>query len=191
MYQDYGQSLLVRECGYGVAVGASFRETGETRRARRRRLKLTLSKAGRVSENEPGHLERREDERNAIGNRSLRFEEGPRSDLIVDRETGPLIGMAGRPAATVDAGGKLGAELAAFERMRADLLEKYRGRFVAIHRGQVVDDDCDEFSLGARIEERARREGAIAICRVSDAPAEGVPEYPYYHFESPMVREEP
>ncbi len=63
---------------------------------------------------------------------------------------------------------KLDLELSAFERMRPELLKTHRGLFVAIHDGAVVDSDSDEFALAARIEELARREGAIAVCQVRE-----------------------
>ncbi len=63
---------------------------------------------------------------------------------------------------------KLDLELDAFERLRPDLLKTHRGLFVAIHGGAVVDSDTDEFALAARIEDIARREGAIAVCQVRE-----------------------
>ena len=83
---------------------------------------------------------------------------------------------------------KLSEELEAFERLRPRLLDAHRGEFVAIHRGQVIGTDADEFRLAARIEDTARREGPVAICKVTDASAQPG-EYPYAHFESPAVAE--
>ena len=83
---------------------------------------------------------------------------------------------------------KLKRELSAFQRLRPKLLESRLGQFVAIHRGQVIDSDADEFRLAARIEDTARREGPVAICKVTDASAQPA-DYPYAHFESPAVAE--
>ncbi|MFW6161929.1 MAG: hypothetical protein ACODAJ_04120 [Planctomycetota bacterium] len=83
---------------------------------------------------------------------------------------------------------KLADELEAFERLRRQLLEGHRDEFVAIHGGEVIDTDPDEFRLAARIEPIAMREGPVAICKVSDAEAEPT-DYPCAHFESPIVSE--
>ncbi|MBM4038773.1 MAG: hypothetical protein FJ290_09680 [Planctomycetes bacterium] len=72
------------------------------------------------------------------------------------------------PAQATEPYAKLDLELAAFERLRPELLKTHRGLFVAIHEGAVVDSDTDEFALAARIEDLARREGAIAVCQVRE-----------------------
>jgi len=80
---------------------------------------------------------------------------------------------------------KLDVELAAFETQRSYLLRCYRGLFVAIHRGVVIDVDKDDFELAQRIEDLAIREGAIAICRVCELCEEkDTPERLYADFES-------
>ena len=63
---------------------------------------------------------------------------------------------------------KLKAELRAFKAMTGDLVRKYPGMFVAVHKGQVIDSDVCDFQLAARIDDMAHREGAIAICRVPE-----------------------
>ena len=83
---------------------------------------------------------------------------------------------------------KLSEELEAFERLRPRLLDAHRGRFVAIHGGEVIDSDPDEFRLAARIEPLAMREGPVAICKVTEADGEPA-DYPCAHFESPVVAE--
>jgi len=92
---------------------------------------------------------------------------------------------AGQPQGTE----KLDGELRAFEAMKPGALAEYRGRFVAVHRGKVVDSDADDLRLAARIEKRAIREGAIAVCWVGD---EGDTETPAPDgiasaFESPLA----
>jgi len=63
---------------------------------------------------------------------------------------------------------KLDRELAAFERLKPSLLQTHRGLYVAIHHGTVIGADTDDFRLAALVEERARREGPIAICQVAE-----------------------
>ena len=43
------------------------------------------------------------------------------------------------------------AEKRAFEAMREQLLSEYEGRYVAIHKGRVVDHDSDKLRLGLRV----------------------------------------
>lgn len=66
----------------------------------------------------------------------------------------------------VDPDKKFALEIRAFESMPAGRLRKYRGYFVAIHRGRIIDADRDDFGLAARIERIASREGPIPIFRV-------------------------
>lgn len=42
----------------------------------------------------------------------------------------------------------------AFLRLRPELLEKYRGQYVAIHEEKVVDSDPDEIALARRMYQR-------------------------------------
>ncbi|MFH1920773.1 MAG: hypothetical protein ABIP48_12895 [Planctomycetota bacterium] len=81
---------------------------------------------------------------------------------------------------------KLRQELQAFQALKPDLLRTHSARFVAIHHGEVIDSDVDDFRLAVRVENRATHEGPIAICRVCDEGDEGEPEYPFAHFESPL-----
>lgn len=48
---------------------------------------------------------------------------------------------------------KMQEEVEAFGTMEAELLPKYADQYVAIHQGQVVDHDPDQFKLYYRIEE--------------------------------------
>jgi hypothetical protein len=73
--------------------------------------------------------------------------------------------------------------------MKPGALAEHRGRFVAVNRGKVIDSDADDLRLAARIEKKAIREGAIAICWVGD---EGEAKTPGsnesdFAFESPLV----
>ena len=97
-------------------------------------------------------------------------------------------GVRGKRGARTSARAKLRKELRAFQRLRPKLLESHLNQFVAVHRGEVIATDPDEFALAARIEGTARREGPIAICKVTAEPAEPT-EYPYTHLESPAVAE--
>ena len=53
--------------------------------------------------------------------------------------------------------GQFEAEARAFEAMHAHLLKKYRGQFVAIYNGQVVDHDPDKKALYKRVRHRYGR----------------------------------
>jgi hypothetical protein len=70
---------------------------------------------------------------------------------------------------------KLRRELQAFESQKSEgRLQGYAGRFVAIHKGKVVDSDENEFRLLDRLRALGRREGPIAICRIP-GPDEATP----------------
>jgi hypothetical protein len=84
---------------------------------------------------------------------------------------------------------KLDRELAAFESMRRDLVAQYDGLFVAVHRGQVIDADPDDFCLARRVEATAIREGPVAICKVYDQAQEPCAPCPFAEFESPEPAE--
>lgn len=70
---------------------------------------------------------------------------------------------------------KLRRELQAFESLESQgRFQGYAGRFVAIHKGNVVDSDENEFRLLDRLRALALREGPIAICRIP-GPDEATP----------------
>ncbi len=50
--------------------------------------------------------------------------------------------------------GKGEREYQAFLRLLPELLPEYRGKFVAIHEGQVVDSDADDIALVQRVHAR-------------------------------------
>ena len=76
------------------------------------------------------------------------------------------------PAATASlpAQGKWEQEFRAFLRMRPSLLRAHRNKFVAIHRGKVVDSGDDKVALGLRV---YTKYGYVPIYvgRVSPRPA--------------------
>ncbi|MBI4769485.1 MAG: hypothetical protein HY784_03490 [Chloroflexi bacterium] len=49
------------------------------------------------------------------------------------------------------------AEARAYEAMHESLLGKYRGKFVAVYQGRVIDADADKRALIARVFARYRR----------------------------------
>lgn len=53
-----------------------------------------------------------------------------------------------KPAGTEEL---LAEERRAFERQKAQLLRRYEGQFVALHRGRVVAHDADDEALAARM----------------------------------------
>ena len=62
---------------------------------------------------------------------------------------------------------KLSSEIEAFRTMHDDLLARYRGRYVAVHDGRVVDHDANRRALYLRI--RARfGETPVLIRQVTD-----------------------
>jgi hypothetical protein len=72
-------------------------------------------------------------------------------------------------------------EYQAFLRLLPELLATYRGRYVAIHKGQVIDSDLDDIALVRRVHTQV---GYIPIHvgLVSDAPAlVRIPHYREYH----------
>ena len=64
---------------------------------------------------------------------------------------------------------KIIAESKAFRAMHAELLQRYRGEYVAIHDGEVVDHDVDLCALNRRIRARYGRI-AVLLQRVTERP---------------------
>jgi hypothetical protein len=52
---------------------------------------------------------------------------------------------------------KIEAESRAFEAMKARLLGKYAGRYVAVHNGKVIDHDADLRTLHLRVYQKHGR----------------------------------
>ncbi|TEU22290.1 MAG: hypothetical protein E3J21_00435 [Anaerolineales bacterium] len=75
------------------------------------------------------------------------------------------------------------AESRAFERMHRQLLSRYRGQFVAVYGGQVVDSDLDKKNLARRVYERYGP-APIFFQQVTDEPIRTI------HLRSPRRAED-
>ncbi len=64
---------------------------------------------------------------------------------------------------------KIIAESEAFRAMHAELLQQYRGEYVAVHNGEVVDHDEDICALNHRIRARYGRR-AVLLQQVTAVP---------------------
>jgi len=64
---------------------------------------------------------------------------------------------------------KIIAESKVFRAMHAELLERYRGEYVAIHSGEVVDHDVDLCALNRRIRAQYGRI-AVLLQQVTEQP---------------------
>ncbi|MGH2594201.1 MAG: hypothetical protein ACRDGG_11885 [Anaerolineae bacterium] len=64
---------------------------------------------------------------------------------------------------------KIRAEMKAFEQLRGTLLAQYRGEYVAIHEGQVIDHDPDLRTLHLRVFARLGHT-VVLLKRVTDEP---------------------
>jgi hypothetical protein len=65
-----------------------------------------------------------------------------------------LIEKAIRDLLRAEASRILAHETDAFRTMHEQLLQKYAGEYVAIHQGQLVDHDVDQFALYLRMDEQ-------------------------------------
>ena len=71
-------------------------------------------------------------------------------------------------------------EYQAFLRLLPELLPRYRGKFVAIHDGQVVDSDTDDIALVQRVHARVGYV-PIHVGLVTDQPPVArIPHYRQY-----------
>lgn len=66
---------------------------------------------------------------------------------------------------------KIHAEMEAFQKMHTRLLPLYRGQYVAIHKGQVIDHDPDRLELYRRIRVH-HAQTAVLITPVMEQPVE-------------------
>ncbi len=62
-------------------------------------------------------------------------------------------------------------EMQVFRARHAELLQTYEGRYIAMHQGQVVDDDKDQLALLTRIEAQYP-DTPVLITRVVSEPEE-------------------
>lgn len=60
-------------------------------------------------------------------------------------------------------------EIAAFHKLHPELLKKYKGEFVAVHRHTLVDHDADKLALYQRIQDRYPDQ-FVLMRRVEDEP---------------------
>ncbi len=79
---------------------------------------------------------------------------------------------------------KIARERRWYEAHHVELVQAYRGRYIAINNGQVVDDDGDGRVLAKRARQTYGRT-AIAIIEVADTP-----ELPTLHIRSPKMATE-
>ncbi|MCC6417337.1 MAG: hypothetical protein IT429_03720 [Gemmataceae bacterium] len=74
-------------------------------------------------------------------------------------------------------------EYRAFLQLLPDLLPHYRGRYVAVHNGQVVDSDEDEVKLILRAQAKV---GYVPICVGLVAEPQPVARIPHYREVQPQ-----
>ena len=72
------------------------------------------------------------------------------------------------------------SEMQAFQAMHAELLVQYRGEFVAIYQGKLIDHDADQLALFQRTQQRHPNR-TVLIKPVQDDPEE------VYSFRSPVL----
>ena len=70
-------------------------------------------------------------------------------------------------------------ELTAFERMKPELLKSHNGKWVAIHKGELVDFDDDEIALAKRVYAKFGYR-TILMTEVTETPR-------VYHVNSPKL----
>ena len=70
-------------------------------------------------------------------------------------------------------------EQAAFERMKPELLETHKGKYVAVHNGELVDSDEDENALADRVYGKFGYR-TILMTEVTEIPR-------VYHVNSPKL----
>lgn len=75
---------------------------------------------------------------------------------------------------------QISLEQSAYERQHHEILERYRGRYIAMRQGQVVDADTDKIALSRRVRRQYGNE-SVLIKLVQSAPIET------YHIRSPKL----
>ena len=73
----------------------------------------------------------------------VRFWDKPAEEIIKEALNGHLKQLETQ---------KLNVEIAAFERMHSEIKKRYKGQFVAVHQGQVIDSDMDFEPLCLRVQ---------------------------------------
>lgn len=119
-----------------------------------------------------------------------------RVSQAMDADVSALLNQAMRDHLDHLAEQKIIAESKAFRSMHAELLQRYKGEYVAVHNGEVVDHDVNLGALNRRI--RARY-GCLAVLlqQVTEQPGVGDPEskagavsiikFPFDHSFSPSM----
>lgn len=104
-------------------------------------VSITVTLSGAISERVQQLASRRQQEVNEIVGTLLSqvLPEEPDGETIIDL-TEPDEAVA--------------QEVAAYHRLHTQLWEKFPGRYVAIHRGQLVDYDSDRVALWGRVDEQ-------------------------------------
>lgn len=88
---------------------------------------------------------------------------------VVGTDVPTLLDQAVRDYLNRLAEQKIVAESKAFRAMHAELLQRYRGQYVAIHEGKVVDHDIDLCALNRRIRSQYGRI-AVLLQQVTERP---------------------
>ena len=88
-------------------------------------------------------------------------------EAVLPRMSEPVMTDWDEQAAVID------REQRAFESQHDDLLERYRGRYIAMIGGQVVDDDVDRVALRRRIRQRYGA-SPVLITSVEESPIQTV-----------------
>lgn len=100
---------------------------------------------------------------------------------VLATPTDALIDQAVRDYLERQEDEKLESEQQAFEQQRADLMKHYRGEYVAVHNGEVVDHDPDLGVLHQRVWMRLG-ETPVLLKPVTEAP-EGDLVWRHFHLE--------
>ncbi len=77
---------------------------------------------------------------------------------------------------------QISLEQSAYERQHPEILERYRGRYIAMRQGRVVDADTDRVALSRRVRKQYGNE-SVLIKLVQSDPMET------YHIRSPKFAE--
>jgi predicted transcriptional regulator len=79
-----------------------------------------------------------------------------------------LVNTAVREYVDVMARRKIHAESKAFQARHAELLQRYLGEYVAVHKGNVVDHDKDLSALHQRVRRRYGRHTPVLLRQVTE-----------------------
>lgn len=102
---------------------------------------------------------------------------------LVSRDPGPSNGGEQALSEWESQIQQISAEQRAYEHQHLELLERYRGRYIAMRQGQVIDDDADKIALSRRVRKEYGNE-SILIKLVQSDPMET------YRIRSPKLARE-